>query len=725
MGNKLLRHIFFIGIGLYLAALLTISLAFRDFALQLKWMLWGIGEVLFFFLLTIVFYPRWKKDDPKRFKWKIFLVAFVIRGLYAILISYYYYYQTGMALEYNAGDSLWYHQTGVYLSKCVKSGYISYIFKYLNAYTMGYSDQGYTLWLTLIYTIFGRSLLTPRIFKALMSAYLCLLVYKLAKRTFSERVGRLAAVMCVFFPILIQSCGLHTKEMEMIFLSILALERMDFLVRSKKYTFWNIFVPILFTAMTFGFRTIIGMCLIFAFLVFVVLSDKDLVSKKGKIVASAATVVVVLVFFFSPIGREMGNIYRMKFTDIDSQSEYYASIGLKHSELAKSWYLAPGAFVLPLAPMVEESPDHNKMIHGSTYVKNFLAFFAMLAFVIAIRQKKWRDFSLIGAYELSYLTIIMFSFAANSERFHEPAIPLIIVMAAYAMTHMRHKDLKLFHIYCGVLFVALFGWNTIKLSARGFESIDNKLFDKLNDKLNSTQTTNIGHNLPETYQEVEYIEANGTQWINTSIPINPKHTIYYDGCVRSGKMGQLICGYLDKNNRLGANLYGKSNKLAYFWQVKKQGQQYKEQRRSDTKIDVTKRFQSVQSKIGVLYIQGDSIFTDLYCVRNEKRLPDTITYWTIFKINSIDSKTKSMTGVLFEGKIWDDDNNLIAHYIPCYRLTDNEIGLYDLISGVFLSNVGSGTFLKGADIGRQLDNDSIIGYNHVTKIFFSNNLAVK
>ncbi len=56
MGNKLLRHIFFIGIGLYLAALLTISLAFRDFALQLKWMLWGIGEVLFFFLLTIVFY---------------------------------------------------------------------------------------------------------------------------------------------------------------------------------------------------------------------------------------------------------------------------------------------------------------------------------------------------------------------------------------------------------------------------------------------------------------------------------------------------------------------------------------------------------------------------------------------------------------------------------------------------------------------------------------------
>ena len=120
MGNKLLRHIFFIGIGLYLAALLTISLAFRDFALQLKWMLWGIGEVLFFFLLTIVFYPRWKKDDPIRFKWKIFLVAFVIRGLYAILISYYYYYQTGMALEEGRPETLL--AQGVLDGFCHKSG---------------------------------------------------------------------------------------------------------------------------------------------------------------------------------------------------------------------------------------------------------------------------------------------------------------------------------------------------------------------------------------------------------------------------------------------------------------------------------------------------------------------------------------------------------------------------------------------------------------------------
>ena len=467
MGSKLLRHISFIGIGLYLLALITISLVFRNHALQLKWMLWGIGEVLFFFVLTTILYPRWKNDETKRFKWKVFLVAFVIRGLYAFLVAYYFYYQTGKAFEYHAGDSLFYHQSAVLLSRYARAGYVSYVFKFLNAYTMGFSDQGYLLWLTLIYTIFGRSLLIPRLFKALMSAYLCIVVYKLSVRTFSERVGRLAAVMCVFMPILIQSCGMHTKEMEMIFLSILALERMDYLIRSKKYTFWNIFSPILFTALTFGFRTVTGMCLIFAFVVFVLLSDKKLVGKKGKIITLAATVVVFFGFLFSPIGHEMKYIYLLRFKDLSYQSGKYESQGMKHSQLAQNWIMAPGTFVLPLAPMVEKSPDNNKMVHGSTYVSNFLAFFAMLAIVIAFRQKKWRDFSLIGAYELSYLMIIAFSFAANSERYHEPAIPLIVVMSAYALTHLRHKDLKILYLYCGLLFIALLAWNWLKLSARG------------------------------------------------------------------------------------------------------------------------------------------------------------------------------------------------------------------------------------------------------------------
>ena len=466
MGKRLLQHISYFGIGIYLVALLTISLVFKGHALPLKWILWGFGEVLFFFVLVSIFYPRWKHDDPKCFWRKVFWVALALRVVYVVFSYYYYYSQFGFPFD-KPGDAVGYYNRSVYLSQYLRKGDFGFVVGFLNKYTMGFSDRGYLIWLTVIHTIFGPNLLIDRFLKALMSAYMCIVIYKLSSRTFGERTGRLAAVMCVFMPILIQICGLHTKEMEMIFLSIFALERMDYLIRSKKYTVWNILFPILLTGLTFGFRTVVGMCLIFAFLVFIVLSPSDLVNKKGKIITLSATVIVLLVFWFTAIGDEMEIIYRLNFSGSDYLSQKYDSMGLEYHELAKSKYLFPGGFVLPLSPMVKEAPRHNKMLHGSTYVKNFIAFFAMLSIIIAFRQKKWRDFSLIGTYELAYIGIIMFSFTANSERYHEPAIPLILVMAAYAMTHLRRRDMKFFYAYCGVLLIALFVWNWLKLASRG------------------------------------------------------------------------------------------------------------------------------------------------------------------------------------------------------------------------------------------------------------------
>ena len=467
MEQKSFRVIPILGIGIYLISLLIIDLVFRGHAMEPIFQFWGVGEVLFFFVLTWLFYRRWKDDDPKRFWRKVFFTALGLRVLYAFLTCYYFYYQTGLPFEYGAADSLNYHKKAVYLSRAVRAGYFSYPFRYLFANTMGFSDSGYTLWLTLLYSIFGPNVLVPRLLKAFMSAYMCIAIYKLTSRTFDEKTGRLAAVMSVFMPIFIQIAGLHLKECELIFLSVMALERMDYLIRSKKYTFWNVFFPILLVALTFGFRTITGMCLIFAFLVFIVLSTKDLVPIKSKIIVVSAVVVLFFVFLFTPIGYEMRFINKLKFTDINYQSEKFEKLGMEHAELAKNIYVAPAAFVMPIASMVDVSNGNQKILNGSVYVKNFIAFFAMLAIVIAFRERKWRNFSLIGAYELSYLAIIMFSFAFNSERYHEPAIPMMIVMAAYAVTRIQKKDRKFFYIYCGLLLFVLVGWNWMKLSARG------------------------------------------------------------------------------------------------------------------------------------------------------------------------------------------------------------------------------------------------------------------
>ena len=105
MGTKLLRHISIIGVGLYLLALVVINLAFRDHAMQLEWMLWGIGEVLFFFVLTFIFYPRWKKYEPKQFWRKVFWTALGIRLLYVVFSYYYFSFRMGYPFD-GPGDAL-------------------------------------------------------------------------------------------------------------------------------------------------------------------------------------------------------------------------------------------------------------------------------------------------------------------------------------------------------------------------------------------------------------------------------------------------------------------------------------------------------------------------------------------------------------------------------------------------------------------------------------------
>ena len=48
-------------------------------------------------------------------------------------------------------------------------------------------------------------------------------------------------------------------------------------------------------------------------------------------------------------------------------------------------------------------------------------------------------------------------------------------------------------------------------------------------------------------------------------------------------------------------------------------------------------------------------------------------------------------------KIYENDS-LVREYVPSYRESDNEIGLYELVNKVFYPNNGTGSFNKGSDI---------------------------
>ncbi|MBQ2946246.1 MAG: prepilin-type N-terminal cleavage/methylation domain-containing protein [Bacilli bacterium] len=49
-------------------------------------------------------------------------------------------------------------------------------------------------------------------------------------------------------------------------------------------------------------------------------------------------------------------------------------------------------------------------------------------------------------------------------------------------------------------------------------------------------------------------------------------------------------------------------------------------------------------------------------------------------------------------KVYNTENKLIRNLVPCYRISDDVIGLYDLIDGNFYTNSGTGVFEKGNNV---------------------------
>lgn len=68
------------------------------------------------------------------------------------------------------------------------------------------------------------------------------------------------------------------------------------------------------------------------------------------------------------------------------------------------------------------------------------------------------------------------------------------------------------------------------------------------------------------------------------------------------------------------------------------------------------------------------------------------------RVTSGETTLQSSRDIIFYGARISQGREIVREYIPCYRKSDGEIGLYEKFTGQFLTNTGSGTFDKGADI---------------------------
>lgn len=191
---------------------------------------------------------------------------------------------------------------------------------------------------------------------------------------------------------------------------------------------------------------------------------------------------------------------------------------------------------------------------------------------------------------------------------------------------------------------------------------------------------------PSGYQRVEYLQSTGTQYINTGfiIPdLTEKYTVHYRMTVDGGTQtdsSQNVQGYTGangvlsiaytKNNGLGSSGQGVPVVADHIYDITQT--RYTDASRS-TVIDGTAITNSNQS----------TAYSDRpYC---------------IFNLSPLDTNYFRIYGKIYEFQAYKNDV-IQMNLLPCRRTSDSVLGMYDTVSGTFLTNAGTGTFTAGSDV---------------------------
>lgn len=179
--------------------------------------------------------------------------------------------------------------------------------------------------------------------------------------------------------------------------------------------------------------------------------------------------------------------------------------------------------------------------------------------------------------------------------------------------------------------------------------------------------------LPKEYQEVEYIESTGPQWIDTGISTYKLVTVdLVTQFTIAGTASQvLFCGSTN-----GPNWFGQRNKVYAC------GSGGRELSGIDSDL---------KKKVKITYFDKSIV-----CNIDETEFMRTGSHDNSYRYKLFNEDYPSNAKV-FSCVIYYNDEK-IGNYVPCYRKSDGEIGLYDLVLKTFLKNRGTGTFEKGPDV---------------------------
>ena len=189
--------------------------------------------------------------------------------------------------------------------------------------------------------------------------------------------------------------------------------------------------------------------------------------------------------------------------------------------------------------------------------------------------------------------------------------------------------------------------------------------------------------LPKEYQEVEYIQSSGTQYIDTGFVSNQDTRLVADFQITATPTSTL--GIFGTRKTAG------STKGAFaIWNVSKAVRFDYNETPTSTGI-ATAGYHVVDINKNIANIDGTS-FTATYASFNS-------TYPIfLFAVNNGGTADSRMVSASWYSCQIYDNGTLVRDFVPCYRKADNVAGLYDLVNDTFHTNAGSGTFDVGDDV---------------------------
>ena len=210
--------------------------------------------------------------------------------------------------------------------------------------------------------------------------------------------------------------------------------------------------------------------------------------------------------------------------------------------------------------------------------------------------------------------------------------------------------------------------------------------------------------LPPEYQQVEWLRG-------YSPNINSKNVVYIDTLIKKSQIYGIECSVSKNDNRLlshwnFATLMGTNRKTSYHAFSLSVGIE-----EGINKVGIGLAYTQVQWSVGeilkikmdmsnVATINGVTVNTN---ITDDYSEPDDCNFY-LFAWNRYPQIRKAdaefATDVSFYDKLimYGQNGKEIAHFIPCYRKSDNMAGMYDIVRQQFFVNPGSGSFTVGPDV---------------------------